>query len=495
MTQGTERKWPWRSATRSTAQNDTTGNNGNGATPKVQRDWGAQLAQALAHTMYYKRDGATSSAATPAPPDKIGREIDTTPVEPPPTFGIHNYGSDSGSSPVPPEVPLLDVPDSTLSPRSDYRSELSDVILLDKPPSKQTVIIFDWDDTLLCTTYLHAISAIHRPVAAPSVKQKLQQIQAASCKLLEHAIQRGQVLIITNAKLNWLEESAGRHMPQLLRMLQRVTVISARDKYEARYPMPHPNNIRQWKIQTNLELLRNWDSNQNTNLITLGDSEYEMDAARVMMKNAQGTVKCVKFKECPSPLELLEQLEQVDQRFNIIVDKERNLELNWMQNFDPPMSPSSSPYQSPTQSPSASPRASPRITHLPGPPRQTPPPKTPAAARQEQKQDLLSAAASRATSVPTRSPAGPRTPPAPTKTPAAPTTPAPKTPAGGVNTTTQKTPAKTIKNATQMRTTTLPTRPGGTANRANGKTFSKGPAHAKPRAAPKTASSKIVLST
>ncbi|EER15790.1 conserved hypothetical protein, partial [Perkinsus marinus ATCC 50983] len=57
-----------------------------------------------------------------------------------------------------------------------------------------------------------------------------------------------------------------------------------------------------------------------TNLVSLGDSNIEMDAIHVMGNEfSQALIKTIKFRENPSPDELAKQLELVYQKFDKIL--------------------------------------------------------------------------------------------------------------------------------------------------------------------------------
>mmetsp|Transcript_119263 Transcript_119263/g.370560 ORF Transcript_119263/g.370560 Transcript_119263/m.370560 type:complete len:309 (+) Transcript_119263:159-1085(+) len=190
-----------------------------------------------------------------------------------------------------------------------------------RPPKHQTVIIFDWDDTLLCTSFLNLRQDQTLP---PVVERHLRDIENAGKRLLELAMRLGHTFIITNAMNGWVEYSSAKWVPELLPVLQKVRVISARTKYEPQYP----GEVSKWKIQAFLEVQRQLNSEIITNLISLGDSNFEMDAVHVMGKEfAQALVKTIKFRENPSPEELLKQLELVSQKFERIVENARNLKI------------------------------------------------------------------------------------------------------------------------------------------------------------------------
>lgn len=191
-----------------------------------------------------------------------------------------------------------------------------------KSPQHQTVIIFDWDDTLLCTSFLNLRN--QESMLSPTIERNLRDIEAASKKLLELAKRMGQTFIITNAMSGWVEYSAAKWAPNLLDTLQRVRVISARTKFEPEFP----GEVSKWKESAFLEVQKQLDNEIITNLISVGDSNFEMDALHVMGKQfAQALVKTIKFRENPSPEELLKQLELVTQKFEKIVENARNLKI------------------------------------------------------------------------------------------------------------------------------------------------------------------------
>lgn len=122
----------------------------------------------------------------------------------------------------------------------------------------------------------------------------------------------------------WVEYSASKYIPALLPILEKITVISARGNYEHWYP----GNYGEWKIQAFLEVQRKMNNEIITNLISLGDSNMEMDAVHVMGKEfSQALIKTIKFRENPTPEELVKQLELVAQKFEKIILNARNLKI------------------------------------------------------------------------------------------------------------------------------------------------------------------------
>ena len=149
-------------------------------------------------------------------------------------------------------------------------------------------------------------------------------LQKIGAHLLTLAMKLGQTFIITNAMRGWVEYSASKYVPALLPILEKITVISARGNYEHAYP----GNYGEWKIQAFLEVQRQLNSQIITNLVSLGDSNLEMDAVHVMGKEfTQALIKTIKFRENPTPEELVKQLELVAQKFEKIILNARNLKI------------------------------------------------------------------------------------------------------------------------------------------------------------------------
>jgi len=190
-----------------------------------------------------------------------------------------------------------------------------------RPPKHQSVIIFDWDDTLLCTSYLNKLG--DAPVGE-EVEGHLRKIAHHIVNMLEIALSSGPTYIITNAMAGWVEYSARKWVPEVLPVLKRVEIISARERFGATYP----DDINQWKVQAFLEVQRRLDTTPITNLVALGDADFEMEAARIMGREfEEALIKTVKFRPLPTPLEHLKQVELVSEKFLHIVSSGRSTKV------------------------------------------------------------------------------------------------------------------------------------------------------------------------
>jgi len=184
-----------------------------------------------------------------------------------------------------------------------------------QPPRQRTLIIFDWDDTLLCRKYVEAHDKSY-------IKCSTGLAHTAK-QLLECARQMGQTVIVTNGAKGWVERSAGLYLPNLVPVLQSMKVISARSKWELSEP------VSQWKVRAFTELQTQLSPQTVSNFISIGDSSFERDAARIIGATfPNAIVKTVKLLETPSPEELLWQQELVLQKLPRIVSSGRNKEVD-----------------------------------------------------------------------------------------------------------------------------------------------------------------------
>ncbi len=194
-----------------------------------------------------------------------------------------------------------------------------------RPKTHNSLIIFDWDDTLLPTSYLTQVGFFNPNMNINAIAQKkISKIEKSAYKILKLAISKGDAYIITNAEEGWVEYSIQRFYPKLYEILPKINIISARGEWENTYP----GDSREWKIQTFLRLQERLNKKLVTNIICLGDSFCEMEAGRVLAKCfREAFVKTIKFKEFPKLDELNKQLLLVFNQFNSICSAVKNLTI------------------------------------------------------------------------------------------------------------------------------------------------------------------------
>ena len=212
-------------------------------------------------------------------------------------------------------------------PRGFYFNKLMNKVLLNISEEKRkskfnNIFIFDWDDTLLCTTVLSPCGYFDdNMIVLPSKMEKIEKLEILVKKILTKTIDKGDTYIITNSEPGWVEYSCKRFFPNTFDLLNKIKIISARGLYEEKYP----KDFKTWKTRAFNEIIKHYDKNLPTNIMCLGDSAYEIEAAHGFAgKFPNGFIKAIKFKEYPKIDELASQLGLVLDKFNFIYSACKN---------------------------------------------------------------------------------------------------------------------------------------------------------------------------
>ena len=169
-------------------------------------------------------------------------------------------------------------------------------------PVGQTVVVFDWDDTLLATTVLtrqYCFDVDDETQRLPSwLKTQLEQLQDACIAAVEAAQECCDcVILLTNAGGGWVEQSGKRFMPRVTKRLKElgIQILSAQAEYGELYP-GEPAEWKKAAFTKNLE-------GRLINLISIGVSTFERFAARhatIIDDTHIERVKTVEFIDSPT---------------------------------------------------------------------------------------------------------------------------------------------------------------------------------------------------
>jgi len=190
---------------------------------------------------------------------------------------------------------------------------------------ESTVIFVDWDDTLLCSSYLSGAGyrLDSELESSSAIDRELKELESSVVGLLRLAMSFGEVHIVTNAETGWVQLSAKKFLPGVVPVLDQVKVLSARSTYETMFP----DAPVKWKFCAFQEKLFS-DSKSPKNVISFGDSHVEREAVRAVTRGIPNTkTKSVKFAEKPSIEQLRRQLELVTNCFQYIHSHEGDLDL------------------------------------------------------------------------------------------------------------------------------------------------------------------------
>mmetsp|Transcript_58186 Transcript_58186/g.165443 ORF Transcript_58186/g.165443 Transcript_58186/m.165443 type:complete len:250 (-) Transcript_58186:79-828(-) len=237
-----------------------------------------------------------------------------------------------------PNLPA-DVEDAASNPSTELGSEDSssecsgedcDEAASDPLLAEDTILIFDWDDTVLPSTWIQEQGLRLDEESIPTTEQ-----QAQLQKMAEHAAQtlcvakrHGKVVLVTNAEHGWIELSCQKFMPALFPFLENVKILSARSTYEHQ-GVASPF---EWKyLAFENEICCFYEpstASRRKNVISFGDSAHEREALIRVTEHMQNCrTKSLKFVERPEVEQLLKEHELISGCFRHIVNHDGNLDL------------------------------------------------------------------------------------------------------------------------------------------------------------------------
>ena len=200
--------------------------------------------------------------------------------------------------------------------------------------SENTAFVFDWDDTLLPSTWLKdrgvGVNYVGCTGITTEMKDVCAKLEPHVGALLMAAKEYGQVFIVTNATRGWLYASARTFMPNIAGLILSLHVISAANLYDMYYRDPI-----MWKkmaFQNEVLGLAFPTHPAKRTVISIGDGEYEREALKYIMANAvpdSMLTKSVKFMNNPSPEILMRQLTSTFREMNMIATATESFDLQW----------------------------------------------------------------------------------------------------------------------------------------------------------------------
>jgi len=167
----------------------------------------------------------------------------------------------------------------------------------------QTVIVYDWDDTLFPTSFL--FDSLRLDLAVPlaqqrrlgarakEVQRKLAKCENLAAKILQESYVAGQVVVVTLAVKGWVEQACRCFYPkvgELLRQL-KIRVVSARQEQTSNGKLNVSKGLVKAKCRSEEEywgLLKGraiskeieqfysqYEGQSWKNVISIGDSQFE----------------------------------------------------------------------------------------------------------------------------------------------------------------------------------------------------------------------------
>ena len=188
------------------------------------------------------------------------------------------------------------------------------------------MFIFDWDDTLFFTTHLNPSKNNLFFYENANEKKIMETIESYIEEILNKSLSKGTVLIITNSSKGWVESCAKFYYPNLIPILKKIYIISARELYSEKYP----GDPLTWKINAFNDLKErfNFIKCKITNIICIGDDNSEIIAAKKLGESInECLVKTIKFREAPKLDELIKQLILINDQILRVYKYPKNLTI------------------------------------------------------------------------------------------------------------------------------------------------------------------------
>lgn len=243
---------------------------------------------------------------------------------------------------------------------------------------EQTIILFDWDDTLCPSNWIRenrpALSFFKPAPQDDKYQKPLRELQKQVEAVLKLALKMGKVIIVTNAMEPWVETSCRNFLPLLMPIVMTIPVIYARSIYDnltvdakqaqsrsaspgrampGMYNATGQNKLanhnarlatqgsdelapQRWKeLAFEQEISGFYSRYQHQswkNVISIGDSIFERDAVRRVVVNRPTALKKCRTKTAklldePEIDELIAQVRVVHDALGLMVQYDGNLDI------------------------------------------------------------------------------------------------------------------------------------------------------------------------
>jgi hypothetical protein len=202
-----------------------------------------------------------------------------------------------------------------------------------------TLIIFDYDDTILPTSYLSKCGyKLDGPSPVGEIKRALDEYSIFVQATLREAKKRGHVIIVTNAETGWIPLTVQKFIPLISAEIHELQHISARSIFEpagVETPIAWKESAFRLVVEEYLQAKGTGASKQSANammnspfqVISLGDSGHEREAVLKVCGEFKITSKSLKFMERPDLDSLLKQHQLIHECLGDIVRTKNNLDL------------------------------------------------------------------------------------------------------------------------------------------------------------------------
>lgn len=181
---------------------------------------------------------------------------------------------------------------------------------------EETLIVLDWDDTILPTSWLQRINALCEKPLRPDAQQQISALCAACATTLTLAHSLGTVIIITNSAPGWVDQSCQLFMPSMYQPVMRLPIVAK--------PMNAPLTFKIGAFRR--------ECRKYANLVSIGDGDAERAASLRLgvsmgVEEVPSRVKSLKLLDLPTCQQLIAQHETLQQRLADVTAFQGHLDL------------------------------------------------------------------------------------------------------------------------------------------------------------------------
>jgi hypothetical protein len=203
--------------------------------------------------------------------------------------------------------------------------------------STACLVIYDWDDTILPTSWLRSLGYLSNniadmvgtppPVLPSHVASMMRMIEEAAIANLLAAGKRGRVVVVTNSSVLWVPFTAKRFFPRLCQIVENGFEVYSARPAQAENAGPNyvylPSMAVTWKTDKFRELV---GSTQFPTCVSVGDGFAERCAV-LAIASSKMSGKAVRYPLQPSGAALLEQLRATISCLDEVIEDSRTGDL------------------------------------------------------------------------------------------------------------------------------------------------------------------------
>lgn len=184
--------------------------------------------------------------------------------------------------------------------------------------SKETLFILDWDDTLMCTSFI----TLKSQSLSKEDRNLILNLGNLVSHFLSHCQEYGKVIILTNSSEIWVKKTSIENLGISDFVDKNIKIISTRDNY-----LKKGIDKNNWKEMA-LDEIFNKYGNKIKSLICASDSENDINIfKKFKQKNKDINISTIKFKRKPNPLILIKEIKYLMKNISNIIGTNKNYYL------------------------------------------------------------------------------------------------------------------------------------------------------------------------